>query len=72
VDDPFGIPWLLIVGLALIPIAVAALLGFATFRHMTPLAFRCRRCQHHFTQPPHRAFPTSCPSCHAQDWNAAT
>ena len=68
--DPFGIPWLLIVVFALIPIAGLALLGLATFRRMTPLVFHCRRCQRDFTQPPHRPFPTACPHCRAQDWNA--
>jgi Zn finger protein HypA/HybF involved in hydrogenase expression len=70
VDDPFGIPWLVIVALALIPVAGSALFGIAAFRGMTPLVFRCRRCQRDFTQPAHRAFPTTCPHCRAQDWNA--
>jgi hypothetical protein len=70
VDDPFGIPWQIIVVLALIPIGVSALLGIAAFRHMTPLVFRCRRCQRDFTRAPHRGFPTACPHCRAQDWNA--
>ena len=70
-SDPFGMPWLIIVVLALIPVAGCALLGLATFRRMTPLVFHCRRCQRDFTQRAHRPFPTACPRCHAQDWNAA-
>jgi Zn finger protein HypA/HybF involved in hydrogenase expression len=72
VSDPFGIPWLVVVVFALIPIAVSALLGFAVFRHMTPLVFHCRRCDREFTQPAHRPFPAICPHCRAPDWNRTT
>jgi hypothetical protein len=71
VSDPFGIPWLVIIVLAMIPIAVSALLGIAVFRRMTPLVFHCRRCDRQFTQAPHRPFPATCPLCHARDWNAS-
>jgi hypothetical protein len=72
VSDPFGIPWLVIVVFAMIPIAVSALLGIAVFRGMTPLVFRCRRCDRDFTQPAHRPFPAVCALCRAPDWNDAT
>jgi Zn finger protein HypA/HybF involved in hydrogenase expression len=71
VSDPFGIPWLVVIVFALIPIAVAALLGAVVFRRMTPLVFRCLRCRRDFYQAAHRAFPAICPLCRARDWNCS-
>ncbi|HZJ67333.1 MAG TPA: hypothetical protein VFD36_27685 [Kofleriaceae bacterium] len=68
--DPTGTPWLLVLAMIAIPIAVGAFLGAMTFRRMTPLVFRCRRCDREFHSPAHRSFPTACPRCRARDWNS--
>jgi hypothetical protein len=68
--DLLGIPWPLIVALVMIPIVVSAFLGAITFRRMTPLVFRCRRCNREFRRAAHREFPAVCPLCQARDWNA--
>lgn len=69
-DSP-GIPLdLLILVMIGIPACVAVFFGLFAFRNMTPLVFKCRRCDHEFTRKPWRDFPTSCPGCRARDWNA--
>jgi Zn finger protein HypA/HybF involved in hydrogenase expression len=65
-----GTPWLVVVVMVSIPIVVSAFLGAMTFRRMTPLVFRCRRCNRDFQRAAHRAFPAACPLCRARDWNA--
>jgi hypothetical protein len=65
-----GTPWLVVVALALIPVVVSAFLGVMTFRRMTPLVFKCRRCNREFHRAAHRMFPAACPLCHARDWNS--
>jgi hypothetical protein len=62
-------PWLVVVGLLLIPVAVAGFFGMASFRKLTPLVFRCRRCGRYFFRAAHRAFPARCARCGAADWN---
>jgi len=69
-DSP-GLPLdLLVLVLVVIPAGLAVLIGMRAFHGMTPLVFRCRRCEAAFLRKPHRRFPTSCPRCHARDWNA--
>jgi hypothetical protein len=53
-----------------VPVALALLFGRATYRRITPLSFRCRRCGGEFRQPPFHDFPVACPLCQAEDWNA--
>jgi len=70
-DGP-GIPLhLLLLVLVGVPICVAALLGWVASRGMTPLVFRCRRCEGEFRRAPFRAFPTACPRCGSHSWNAS-
>ena len=69
--DPVGTPWWVVIAILLLPVCVVALVGALAFRRMTPLVFRCRRCDREFHQPPFRRFPAACPHCHARDWNAA-
>jgi hypothetical protein len=69
--DPLATPWLVVVAIVLLPVCVIAFVGFATFRRLTPLVFRCRRCDREFLRPPHRRFPVACPHCHARDWSTA-
>jgi hypothetical protein len=68
--DPFGIPWKVVVALLLIPVAVSTFFGALSFRRIAPLAFRCRRCDCQFRQPPHHAYPEHCARCGARDWNS--
>jgi hypothetical protein len=70
--DPFATPWLVVIGLCLIPIAVALFAGAVTFRRLTPLVFHCRRCGRDFHVRPYRRFPASCPRCQASDWNSTS
>ena len=56
--------------LFLVPVGVAGFLGAIAFRWMTPLVFRCRRCDREFLQAAHRRFPAVCPRCGAGNWNA--
>ena len=56
-----------------IPVVTAILIGILALRGTKlpeRLAYRCRRCGGGFKRPAHRGFPTSCPRCHATDWNA--
>lgn len=69
-QDPIATPWFVVVALLLLPVGVVLALGALTFRRMTPLVFRCRRCDREFRRPAHRRFPAACPRCGAQDWNA--
>ncbi len=68
-DEP-GIPIAvaLVIFLA-IPSVVVFVLGFNTFRDMTPLVFRCARCGREFRRRPWKGFPARCPACKASDWN---
>jgi hypothetical protein len=69
-DSP-GIPLdLLVLVVIVIPVCIAVLIGTRAFQGMTPLVFRCLRCQREFLRKPYRSFPTACPRCHARDWNA--
>jgi hypothetical protein len=68
--DPIATPWWVVVALLLVPVSVAAFVGALAFRRMTPLVFRCRRCDHEFHRAAHRRFPAVCPRCGARDWNA--
>jgi rubrerythrin len=70
VDDPFATPWLAVVALLAIPLVVSAFLGAMTFRRLTRLVYRCRRCDRDFQRAAHRAFPATCPLCDARDWNS--
>lgn len=65
-----GTPWLAVIAVLLLPVGVAAFVGFMAFRRMTPLVYRCRRCGHEFHRAAHRAFPRACPGCRARDWSA--
>lgn len=56
--------------LFLLPLSVVVFVGAMAFRRMTPLIFRCGRCERHFEQAVHRRFPVVCPRCGARDWNA--
>ena len=68
--DSDGIPLdLLVLSLVVIPMCLAVLLGTRAFQGMTPLVFRCRRCNRDFLRKPHRRFPDTCPLCRATDWN---
>jgi Zn finger protein HypA/HybF involved in hydrogenase expression len=68
--DSTGIPFhLLVLAVVAIPVCLAVLIGMRVFQGMTPLAFRCRRCDREFLRRPHRRFPTACPLCRARDWN---
>jgi rRNA maturation endonuclease Nob1 len=67
--DPTATPWWVVAVLFVIPIGVAAFAGWLTFRRMTPLVFRCQRCERDFEQAAHRRFPRVCPRCGARDWN---
>jgi hypothetical protein len=58
-----------IVMLVIIPVALGLALNRSAFKGMTPLAFRCRRCDREFRRLPQRGFPRSCPHCRARDWN---
>jgi hypothetical protein len=69
VSDATGIPWLVILLMILCPVAVVVFLGVMTFRGMTPLVYRCRRCNQDFLRAPHRRFPAICPHCGARDWS---
>jgi hypothetical protein len=69
-SDPTATPWWVVVVLFLVPCGVAAFAGAIAFRRMTPLIFRCRRCDRDFRRAPHRRFPAACPLCGARDWNA--
>ena len=66
-----GTPWQVVVAMIAIPIAVGAFLGAMTFRRMTPLVFRCQRCNREFHRAVHRRFPAACPLCRANDWNSS-
>jgi len=68
-DDLTGTPWLVVIAMVLIPIAVNAFLGAITFRRVPPLVFMCQRCRREFRRRAHRRFPAACPHCHAHDWN---
>jgi hypothetical protein len=68
--DPTALPWLAVAALFVLPIAVAAFAGFVTFRKMTPLVYRCRRCRRDFRRAPYHRFPAACPHCSARDWAA--
>ena len=68
--DPTATPWWVVVVLIGIPVGVSAFAGAMAFRRMTPLVFRCRRCDREFQQAPHRRFPRACPRCRARGWNA--
>ena len=71
--DPFALPaGTLVVMLLVVPLLICLLLGLFAFGRVTPLVFRCRRCDRTFRQPPHRAFPRACPHCGDADWNRAT
>ena len=51
-------------------VAIAGvLLAIVELRKITPLAFRCRRCNAEFRRRPYRAFPARCPACGADDWS---
>ena len=52
-----------------VPLVLAFVLGWIEFRKLTPLVFWCLRCRREFYQPPHHAFPRSCPRCRSRDWN---
>lgn len=69
VHDPTAVPWLVKITIVVIPVAVVALVGTMAFRRITPLVYRCRRCERDFQRAAHRAFPAACPHCHARDWN---
>ncbi len=69
-SDPTATPWWVVVVLFLVPCGVAAFASAIAFRRMTPLIFRCRRCDRDFRRAPHRRFPAACPLCGARDWNA--
>lgn len=69
-SDPAATPAWVVVVLVLVPIAVAGFVGAIAFRRMTPLIFRCRRCEREFRRAAHRRFPAVCPRCGARDWNA--
>jgi hypothetical protein len=70
-DGP-GIPLhLLLIVLVVMPVCIAVALGWISSRGMTPLVFRCRRCEREFRRPPYRAFPTVCPLCGSRSWNAS-
>jgi rubrerythrin len=56
--------------IVVVPLVAALALTLLAFRGMTPLAFRCRRCNTEFRRQPHRDFPSACPACGARDWNA--
>jgi rRNA maturation endonuclease Nob1 len=43
-------------------------LTIVQFRSVTPLAFRCVKCEREFRRPPHHDFPDACPGCGARDW----
>jgi len=64
---PLGLLWLVVV---VMPVCLAVLISMRAFYGMTPLVFRCRRCNREFFRKPHLRFPTACPRCHARDWNA--
>lgn len=68
--DPTATPWLVVIALFLLPIGVVAFVGAMAFRRMTPLLFRCRRCDRDFQRAAYRSFPARCPLCGARDWNA--
>jgi len=70
--DPFATPWLVVIALCLIPVIVSLFAGAMTFRRLTPLVFRCQRCDREFRRPAHRRFPDSCPLCHARDWSSGS
>jgi ribosomal protein S27AE len=44
-------------------------LAIVEFRKLVPLVFRCERCGHQFRRAAHLELATSCPRCHATDWN---
>ena len=68
--DPTATPWVVVVVLFLLPVCIAVFLGVMAFRRMTPLVYRCRRCDRDFCRAAHRKFPTACPRCQARDWNS--
>ena len=71
-DAEWGVPYgLLAVMLIVVPLFLAVFLGLFAFSRMTPLVFRCRRCDREFRRAPHLAFPDLCPHCRARDWNQA-
>lgn len=69
-SDPTATPAWVVIVLVLVPIAVAGFAGAIAFRRMTPLVFRCRRCEREFRRAAHRRFAAVCPRCGARDWNA--
>jgi hypothetical protein len=56
--------------LAAIPLAIAAILGWALVGRDAPNIYRCVRCGTAFRQPGHLRFPARCPACRADDWAA--
>lgn len=66
VDKP---DWLFVAFWSAVAVAIAAFFGMMTFRRMTPLVFRCRRCGRTFERRAHRRFPDACALCGARDWN---
>jgi hypothetical protein len=64
-----GVPSWIVVVLIGIPIVVVLSFTALSFRNMTPLAFRCVRCDREFRRKPWKRFPARCPTCHADDWN---
>jgi len=68
--DPTATPWWVVIVLFLVPLGVTVFVGAIAFRWMTPLVFRCRRCDREFLRAAHRRFPAVCPRCGARDWNA--
>lgn len=62
-------PGVLLLMLVVVPVLIAFFLGLFSFKGLTPLVFRCLRCDHRFRRAPHRPFPESCPSCGSPEWN---
>jgi Zn finger protein HypA/HybF involved in hydrogenase expression len=58
-----------LLAVVVIPVCIAVLLGTRAFQGMTPLVFRCRRCNGEFRRRPHRRFPVACPRCRSRHWN---
>ena len=50
-------------------VLVSVGLALVEFRKITPLSFRCRRCDTEFRRPPQRDYPRRCPGCGADDWH---
>lgn len=68
-DRP-GIPlYLFFLVFIAIPCSFAILFGWLTYATITPLTFRCRRCDHEFRQSARKPFPSRCPSCGAVEWS---